>query len=130
MTIILFRSAPDKDANRKKSSMLAKIIATGLLFSSSAALADTLNAQQKAYYRAQMSGLPASPIAKTDPVADALVQWSRLRKPGSYTFDSYANFLTRYPDWPGADAMRKAAEKACRKNPDDCRPYEGYRAGQ
>jgi hypothetical protein len=25
---------------------------------------------------------------------------------------------------------RRAAEKACRKNPDDCRPYDGYRAGQ
>ena len=25
---------------------------------------------------------------------------------------------------------RKAAEKACRKNPADCRPYDGYRAGQ
>ncbi|MBB5687347.1 transglycosylase SLT domain-containing protein [Sphingobium boeckii] len=94
------------------SSMLAKIIATGLLFSSSAALADTLNAQQKAYYRAQMSGLPASPTARTDPVGDALVQWNRLRRPGGYTFDSYANFLIRYPDWPGAEAMRRAAEKA------------------
>jgi len=92
--------------------MLTKMIAAGLLFSSSAAMADTLNAQQKAFYRAQLAGLPASSVPRTDPVADALVQWSRLQKPGMASFDSYAAFLTRHPDWPGTDAMRKAAEKA------------------
>lgn len=95
------------------SSMLVRLIVAGLMFSSTAVLAQSLTADQRSWYRAQLQGgaLGVQPPARTDPVGDAIVQWNRLRQSDSYRFSDYASFLVANPGWPGETAMRKTAEK-------------------
>ncbi len=92
-----------------------------------AALGASLSPQQVAWYRAQLGvsgAMPASdtgytyaqPYAssaglQTDPTAEALVQWRRLRQSSNLLFQDYANFLVAHPGWPGEAAMRKLAEQ-------------------
>ena len=92
------------------------------LFLAATAAVATLSPQQVAWYRSQL-GLAgsaygyASPYAQSagvqsDPTAEGLVQWRRLRQSSSLTFQEYANFLVAHPSWPGEAAMRKMAEAA------------------
>ena len=96
-------------------------------FLAAAALGASLSPQQVAWYRAQLGvsgAMPASstgytyaqPYAssaglQTDPTAEALVQWRRLRQSSNLLFQDYANFLLAHPGWPGESAMRKMAEQ-------------------
>jgi soluble lytic murein transglycosylase len=93
------------------------------------AAAAALTPQQIAWYRAQL-GLSvtapapatsaysyASPIAsstglQSDPVAEGLVTWRRLRQSNGLLFQEYASFLLAHPGWPGESAMRRTAEGA------------------
>src|SRR6202012_148737 len=91
------------------------------------ALGASLTPQQVAWYHGQLglsAMMPASnggytyaaPAAssvglQTDPIAEALVQWRRLRQSSSLLFQDYANFLLAHPGWPGESAMRKMAEQ-------------------
>lgn len=55
-----------------------------------------------------------------DPVAVDLVRWTRLLE-GIGTWDEYAGFLDRNPDWPGLATLRRAGEH---EMPDDLAPAE------
>ncbi|MGJ8621964.1 MAG: lytic transglycosylase domain-containing protein [Yoonia sp.] len=45
-----------------------------------------------------------------DPVTSAALTWLRLRS-GDATFGEYQAFVAEYPDWPGLDGLRRAAEE-------------------
>ncbi len=96
------------------------------------AAATSLTPQQVAWYRTQL-GLSASAPAnqapaatgynyapppaasvgmQSDPVAEALVSWRRLRQSNGLLFQEYANFLLAHPGWPGEAQMRRTAENA------------------
>ncbi|MCJ8159320.1 lytic transglycosylase domain-containing protein [Sphingomonas sp. LaA6.9] len=94
------------------SSMVVRLIAAGLLFSSTAAIAQNLTADQRSWYRAQINGGGGAfqPPSRMDPTGEAVVQWNRLRQSDSFPFSSYASFLMANPGWPGESAMRKTAE--------------------
>lgn len=97
------------------SSMVVRLLAAGFLLSaSSAAMAQTLSPDQRAWYRAQLGVAPvrASPPTRYDQTAEAVIRWNRLRQSDSYSFSEYASFLTANPGFPGQDAMRKTAERA------------------
>ncbi|WP_235785795.1 lytic transglycosylase domain-containing protein [Sphingomonas sp. PR090111-T3T-6A] len=103
-----------------------------LLLAATAA-ASVLTPQQVAWYRAQL-GLssasavtPPSPSAgayayapaqaastglQSDPVAEGLVNWKRLRQSNSLLFQDYSSFLLAHPGWPGEAQMRRLAENA------------------
>ena len=111
------------------SSMLHRrlMLISPLALLGAAALGASLSPQQVAWYRSQLgvsAAMPssdggytyASPGAgsvglQTDPIAEALVQWRRLRQSGNLLFQDYANFLLAHPGWPGESAMRKMAEQ-------------------
>jgi len=111
------------------SSMLHRrlMLISPLALLGAAALGASLSPQQVAWYRSQLglsAVMPASnggytyaaPAAssvglQTDPIAEALVQWRRLRQSSSLLFQDYANFLLAHPGWPGESAMRKMAEQ-------------------
>ncbi|MFQ1699447.1 lytic transglycosylase domain-containing protein [Loktanella agnita] len=52
-----------------------------------------------------------------DPVATDLLTWLRLRE-GSGNFSDYQTFLTEKPDWPAAERLRAAGERAIPKGHD------------
>ncbi len=56
------------------------------------------------------------PLQSVDPsdgnIPAALQRWKMLGQSQNYAFSEYASFLLTYPDWPGADDMRKNAEQA------------------
>lgn len=84
------------------------------LLSVSVMAAAALTTEQRAWYGAQLrvSGAAAPAVAPpSDPIAEALVRWNRLRQSDSYGFGDYAGFLLSYPGWPGEAALRRAAEK-------------------
>jgi soluble lytic murein transglycosylase len=101
------------------------------LLAATAAVA-ALSPQQVAWYRSQLGLSAVTPIqqgtsatgyayaspyatsagVQTDPTAEGLVQWRRLRQSSSLLFQDYANFLMAHPGWPGEAAMRKMAEAA------------------
>ncbi len=85
---------------------------------STVAMADTLSPDQRSWYRAQLQGgvTGAARPARTDPVAETLLSWNRLRQSDSYPFSDYASFLVANPGWPGEAAMRKTAERAINPN--------------
>ena len=103
------------------------MLVSPLAFLAAAALGATLTPQQVAWYRSQLglsavmpasnggytyAAPPASSVGlQTDPTAEALVQWRRLRQSSNLLFQDYANFLLAHPGWPGEAAMRKAAEQ-------------------
>jgi soluble lytic murein transglycosylase len=111
------------------SSMLHRrlMLISPLAFLGAAALGATLTPQQVAWYRSQLglsAVMPASSGGYTyaappatsaglqaDPIAEALVQWRRLRQSSNLLFQDYANFLLAHPGWPGESAMRKMAEQ-------------------
>ncbi|WP_411197615.1 lytic transglycosylase domain-containing protein [Sphingomonas sp. C3-2] len=95
------------------SSLVVRLFAVGLMFSSTTAMAQSLTADQRAYYRAQLSGAigGVSPPSRTDPTGEGLISWRRLRQSDNYSFSEYARFLMAYPGWPGETAMRKTAER-------------------
>jgi soluble lytic murein transglycosylase len=98
---------------------------TALLLASVAAAAATLGPEQRDWYRARLgvSGASApATIPATDPIAEALLRWNRLRQSDNYVFSEYASFLMAYPGWPGEMAMRRAAEK--RIDPNSFSPAE------
>ncbi|SHI60716.1 soluble lytic murein transglycosylase [Palleronia salina] len=47
--------------------------------------------------------------ARSGPVARDVIEWLRLRE-GQGSFDDALSFLTRNPDWPGLDLLRRRAE--------------------
>ncbi len=54
----------------------------------------------------------ATQIASKDaPIAQDIVTWLYLRA-GQGSLQEFADFLTRYPDWPGRAVMRRRAEEA------------------
>ena len=53
----------------------------------------------------------------SDPVAQDIIEWRRLRD-GSGAFADYQNFLTKNPDWPGLDLLRKRGEAAIAEDHD------------
>lgn len=57
-----------------------------------------------------------APIPQYDPsegqIPAALQQWKSLSASGSFSFEQYASFLMRYPDWPNVEDMRRNAEQA------------------
>jgi len=97
------------------SSMVMRMITAGFLLSvSTASMAQSLSADQRNWYRAQMGigTVRASPPARYDPTAEAVLRWNRLRQSDSYSFSDYASFLLANPGFPGEAAMRKTAERA------------------
>ena len=48
---------------------------------------------------------------KAGPLAAAVIDWERLRD-GNGTLADYADFLARYPDWPGLPLLRQKGEGA------------------
>jgi soluble lytic murein transglycosylase len=97
------------------------------------AAAAALTPQQVAWYRAQLGLSSASavtpPVSSTgayayappqaastglqgDPIAEALVNWRRLRQSSSLLFEDYSSFLLAHPGWPGEAQMRRLAENA------------------
>jgi soluble lytic murein transglycosylase len=109
------------------SSMLHRRLMLVSPFALFAAVGASLTPQQVAWYRSQLglsAVMPAStggytyapPAASSaglqaDPIAEALVQWRRLRQSSNLLFQDYANFLLAHPGWPGESAMRKMAEQ-------------------
>ncbi len=83
-----------------------------------AAAAPTLTPQQIAWYRGQLglSGFSADATygVRSDPTADGLVAWRRLRQSSNLGFQEYAGFLEAHPGWPGEAMLRKSAEIALR----------------
>jgi len=96
-----------------------------------AAAAATLSPQQVVWYRARLgisssSLLPsqiapsnsyvyAQPIGaglQSNPLAEALVSWNRLRQSDTLLFNDYASFLMAHQGWPGEQQFRKDAERA------------------
>ncbi|MDB5716680.1 MAG: lytic transglycosylase subunit [Sphingomonas bacterium] len=107
------------------SSMVTRLLAGGLLLASVAAAAATLGNEQRDWYRTRLgvSGAqPTSAMPQTDPTAEAVLRWNRLRQSDSYAFADYAGFLLAYPGWPGEMAMRKVAER--RIDPNNLSPRD------
>jgi soluble lytic murein transglycosylase len=86
------------------SSTVRRFAGVGLVALSVAAAAATLSNEQRDWYRSRMgvSGAIASgSMPATDPIAEAVLRWNRLRQSDSYAFSDYAGFLLSYPGWPG-----------------------------
>ncbi|XHR99780.1 lytic transglycosylase [Sphingomonas sp. DBB INV C78] len=81
----------------------------------SVAGAATLTTEQRDWYRSRLGlsagSAPSAAGVPTDPVAEGLIRWSRLRQTDSLPFSDYAGFLTNFPGWPGESAMRRTAER-------------------
>jgi soluble lytic murein transglycosylase len=97
-----------------------------------AATAATLTPQQIGWYRSQLGLSAISPVqmgtsatgytyappaagtagVQSDPIAEALVAWRRLRQSDRLLFQDYSAFLLAHPGWPGEAQMRRAAEGA------------------
>jgi soluble lytic murein transglycosylase len=89
------------------------------------AAAVTLTPVQRDWYRARLNlrtpapavtapaATPAAPTPMvSNPIAEAILSWNRLRQSDRLPFSDYASFLTAHPGWPGEEAMRKTAERA------------------
>lgn len=124
-------SAPSSYAIARLSSRLKGrgwLAAAPLGLLAAAAAAATLSPGQLAYYRARLGvsapvvatpqpggyvyAPPAAPQALTDPLAEAIVTWNRLRQSDRLLFQDYAAFLGQHPGWPGEAGLRRAAERA------------------
>ena len=97
------RSAPDKDARPKKSSMTKTLLVGFALFVAGPAVAQDL-----------LSAPPtrSSVVANTAGLSAAVAQWNALRQSDALPFSSYADFLLAHPGWPNEAALRKSAERA------------------
>ncbi|SNS23281.1 soluble lytic murein transglycosylase [Sphingomonas laterariae] len=87
----------------------------------SVASAATLTSEQRDWYRSRL-GLGASSTfsatsVPSDPVAEGVVRWNRLRQTDSLPFSEYAGFLLAFPGWPGESAMRRTAERQLESYP-------------
>ena len=114
------RSRADKDRAPSMSSMHKRLVLPSLLLiaiTATASAAD-LTPQQNSWYRARMAGVQptVTPPPRPDPVAEAVLEWKRLRQSDGYPFSSYAGFLMAHPGWPGEAAMRRAAERSIDPN--------------
>ena len=70
---------------------------------------------QRQYYARQMASTQpqvAPPTIAADRLADAIVEWKRLRQSDSLGFDAYARFLIDHRGWPQQDGLRRSAERA------------------
>lgn len=129
------QSGPDKERVGILSSMLHRrtMLSVPAFLIAATATAASLSPQQIAWYRAQLGlsaavvaqqngpqgatyGYAPAPAASTglasDPVADGLVTWRRLRQSNGLLFQEYAGFLLAHPGWPGETQMRRTAENA------------------
>lgn len=119
------RRAPDRDLRHLLSSTLGRIGGLTLLTVSVAvAAAVTLTPAQRDWYRAKLNLAPArvsvpAPAAAdaaapqvSDPLAETILNWNRLRQSDRLPFSDYSSFLVAHPGWPGEDGLRKAAERA------------------
>ena len=122
------RRAPDRDLRRLLSSTLGR--ASGLIALSASvavAAAVSLTQDQRDWYRARLNlpvasrpapvvtpaAPPAAPVARvSDPLAEAIVSWNRLRQSDRLPFSDYSSFLVAHPGWPGEETLRKTAERA------------------
>ncbi|RHW16550.1 lytic transglycosylase domain-containing protein [Sphingomonas gilva] len=74
-----------------------------------------LTPTQRQYYAQQMASTRPQPAPSTIPadrLADAIVEWKRLRQSDSLGFDAYARFLIDHRGWPQQDGLRRSAERA------------------
>lgn len=74
-----------------------------------------LTPSQRQYYARQMASTQpqqAPPTIASDRLADAIVEWKRLRQSDSLGFDAYARFLIGHRGWPQQDGLRRSAERA------------------
>ena len=120
------RRAPDRDLRHLLSSTLGRIGGLTLLTVSVAvAAAVTLTPVQRDWYRARMNLRPApAPVVApveappapapmiSNPIAEAILSWNRLRQSDRLPFSDYSAFLVAHPGWPGEEALRKTAERA------------------
>ncbi len=126
------RRATDRYAGARLASVAKRLaVLGGALLLVAGATAATLTPDQVAWYRARLgvssaSALPsqiapadsyvyAQPIGgalRSDPLAEALVAWNRLRQSDTLLFSDYATFLALHQGWPGEAGLRKAAEQA------------------
>jgi len=107
------------------------MLSAPLLLVIAATATTSLSPQQVAWYRAQLglspdssagqamaatgygyAPAPAGVGMQSDPIADALVNWRRLRQSDSLLFQEYADFVVAHPGWPGDARMRRTAENA------------------
>src|SRR3954451_9735291 len=131
------RRAPDRDLRRLLSSTLGR--ASGLIaLSASVAVAAAVSLSQdpRDWYRARLNlpvaskpapvvtpAPPAPPVARvSDPLAEAVVSWNRLRQSDRLPFSDYSSFLIAHPGWPGEETLRKTAERALA--PDSASPSQ------
>ena len=68
----------------------------------------------------------ASVVTAPVKVAGKAVDWTTTSQ--SEADRNYGRKMRKQEEREGRE--RKKAEKECRKDPDNCQPYDGYRAGQ
>jgi len=91
----------------------------------SPAIAQSLSPEQRSWYRARLGtgGAMYAPVSiRTDPLAEAVLQWNNLASNDRATFEQYSAFLIAHPGWPGEIDMRRAAERAIQ--PDSFSPTQ------
>jgi soluble lytic murein transglycosylase len=97
------------------SRMLKHLISASLLAIPATAFAAGTDAPV-VQWRTGMGTATQVPLQSVDPsdgnIPAALQRWRMLSQSQNYAFSEYASFLLTYPDWPGADDMRKNAEQA------------------
>ena len=95
------------------SSMFKYVISLAALAAATAASAQSLTPEQRAWYASRLgvSGSSVGAVPRSNPVGEALLQWKRLQQTDNLPFNDYASFLVSHPDWPGADRMRRIAEQ-------------------
>jgi len=91
------------------------IIAIGAaaLVGSTAASAQSLNSEQRAWYASRLGVSGAGSVGsvpQANPLGEAVLQWNRLQQSDSLPFNDYASFLVSHPDWPGETRMQRVAE--------------------
>lgn len=97
------RSSPNKDVAPNVSSMVTRLLASGLMLAApSASVAQTPPPVQ----------LVQPAMTQADPLTPAIAQWNALRQSDALPFSSYSSFLVTHPGWPGEQAMRRVAERA------------------
>lgn len=106
------------------SSMVKHLISASLLIIPFGAVAAAQQPADIVWQRGTGAGTvpSASPQGQTAPIPQydpsegqipaALQQWKSLSASGSFSFEQYASFLMRYPDWPNVEDMRRNAEQA------------------
>jgi soluble lytic murein transglycosylase len=114
-----FGSSTDQEAALNMSRMLKHLISASLVAITAsapfAAHAAGTDAPKVVWQTGNgtATNVPAQSLdASEGNIPAALQRWRMLSQSGNYAFSEYASFLLTYPNWPGADDMRKNAEQA------------------